>query len=297
MDELCNFHAPQRGRGAPWRNALWRLRRARPGTTASFAQSVSSEDDDSSGCCSSGLRFRAGAPGGTSIRGSRGGDHAPSSATALSAVAPPTGEGNSGDKGNSGDTARPSPLRGEPEREEREESSEAEAGASTRSGSEGGGGDCILADQDSGLPAWPQKNSNFLNLWDAKSGTMDVSVDRDYDGEGVRCVFRMEGRSKRTTRTFDSMQSALNIAVFIAGQAGVLEADRLRPWLELRGFQVDSIEAAQDREGAAARLAAAGPFTLRQGPPPEPGPAEPRVEEVAEVTGDSGGNAETKNVQ
>jgi hypothetical protein len=103
---------------------------------------------------------------------------------------------------------------------------------------------------------------------------MDVSVDRDYHGEGVRCVFRMDGRAKRTTRVFDSMQSALNTAVYIAGQAGVLERDRLQAWLELRGFKVDSIEVNEDREAAAARLAEHGPFTLRQGES-----SEPRVEE------------------
>lgn len=94
---------------------------------------------------------------------------------------------------------------------------------------------------------------------------MDVSVDRDYHGEGVRCVFRMDGRAKRTTRVFDSMQSALNIAVYIAGQAGVVEMDRLRTWLELRGFEVDSIEVNEDREAAARRLAEHGPFTLGRG--------------------------------
>jgi hypothetical protein len=94
---------------------------------------------------------------------------------------------------------------------------------------------------------------------------MDVSVDRDYHGEGVRCVFRMDGRAKRTTRVFDSMQSALNIAVYIAGQAGVVEMDRLRTWLELRGFEVDSIEVNEDREAAARRLTEHGPFTLGRG--------------------------------
>jgi hypothetical protein len=103
---------------------------------------------------------------------------------------------------------------------------------------------------------------------------MDVSVDRDYKGDGVRCVFRMEGKSKRTTRIFDSMQSALNIAVFIAGQAGILEKDRLRVWLELRGFEVESVEVDEDRCATAARLAGHGPFTLRQGGEPEP-----RIEE------------------
>ena len=113
---------------------------------------------------------------------------------------------------------------------------------------------------------------------------MDIAVDRDYKEEGVRCVFRMEGRSKRTMRVFNSMQSAINMAVFIAGQNGIIEKERLRVWLELRGFEVGEIEEA-DRDSAARQLAAAGPFTLTQGRRPDseaPGAAEPRVEEVAE---------------
>lgn len=110
---------------------------------------------------------------------------------------------------------------------------------------------------------------------------MDVSVDRDFDGDGVRCVFRMDGKSKRTTRVFRDMQSALNIAVFIAGQNGITKKEQLRAWLELRGFEVESIEVAADREEAAARLAASGPFTVTNGPLPLT-EEEPRVRELQE---------------
>ena len=94
---------------------------------------------------------------------------------------------------------------------------------------------------------------------------MDVTVDRDYTGAGVQCIFSTEGRSKRSTRTFDSMQSALNLAVFIASQNGVNDSLSLKQWLDGRGFTVESVETAPDRAQAAARLAAAGPFTLTQG--------------------------------
>lgn len=94
---------------------------------------------------------------------------------------------------------------------------------------------------------------------------MDVEIDREYTGEGVQCVFRKEGRNKTTTRVFDSMQSALNMAVFIASQNGINDSAALKTWLEFRGFEVETVEVAADRAQAAARLAAAGPFTLTQG--------------------------------
>lgn len=94
---------------------------------------------------------------------------------------------------------------------------------------------------------------------------MDVAIDREYAGEGVQCVFHKKGRSKKTTRVFDSMQSALNMAVFIASQNGINDSAALKTWLELRGFEIEAVEVATGREEAAARLAAAGPFTLTQG--------------------------------
>ena len=92
---------------------------------------------------------------------------------------------------------------------------------------------------------------------------IDVRLDREFK-DGVRCVFTKDGSSKSTSRVFESQQAAMNFAVFLAAQNGVIEADRLRIWLEHRGFHVDSMQVA-DREEAARRLAAAGPFTLQQG--------------------------------
>ena len=94
---------------------------------------------------------------------------------------------------------------------------------------------------------------------------MDVAIDRDYTGEGVQCIFHKKDKAKKVTRVFDSMQSALNMAVFIASQNGINDSAALKTWLELRCFEVEAVEVAADREQAAARLAAAGPFTLTQG--------------------------------
>jgi hypothetical protein len=93
---------------------------------------------------------------------------------------------------------------------------------------------------------------------------MDVRVDREFKGDGVRCVFSKDGSSKRATRVFEDEQSAVNFAVYLAAQSGVIESHRLAVWLEHRGFKVDSFEPG-DREAATRRLASAGPFTLTEG--------------------------------
>jgi hypothetical protein len=96
---------------------------------------------------------------------------------------------------------------------------------------------------------------------------MDVKIDHEYDGDGVRCVFSMSDSisAKTTARVFENEQSALNLATFIAAQRGVVSATELHDWLAARGFHVEDFEAA-DREAAAATLRAAGQITVR-GPP------------------------------
>jgi hypothetical protein len=98
---------------------------------------------------------------------------------------------------------------------------------------------------------------------------MDVKVDREYAGDGVRCVFSMDGRSSTTVRVFNDAQSALNLATFIAAQRGVVSALELHAWLAERGFQVEEFEAA-DRDAAAATLRAAGQISVRGPPPSKP---------------------------
>lgn len=65
---------------------------------------------------------------------------------------------------------------------------------------------------------------------------LDVKlVEQDAEGDYL-LEFTLPGATKKSTRWFKSIDSALRMASFVAAQNGVNRPETLYPWLEARGF-------------------------------------------------------------